>query len=343
MVMGLLYHRRLWIPGILILFAGAIYFHEQIGQSILDAGERCIIVILPSLYLFSILAAFCIKSGMLEQLAEPFGKHRAKAVIWLIVIFSQMGGYPTGAQLLHSLYQEGGISREQEEKLLCACMGSGFGFLFATVGGNLRTALMLWLILSVPNWILAYFFIRSMPSVNQNSIRSESKTFSALLTESVESAAAAMLKICGMILAFGALMGILNGISGEIPPLIGSILEISSLSEYTHHGGSLPVAAGLLSFGGLCVHIQIAAVCENHIDWKRFWICRILTAGISGLLCTFSMNFLFPESVPVFLEETTVSIHSSSSMIPTCCLLVMSVFVLKKYDFFHKILTNEQK
>ena len=328
------------ISGILLLFSGAVYFHEQVGQSVLNAGERCIFVILPSLYFFSILAAFCVKSGFLEILAKPSGKN---AALWLIVCFSQIGGYPVGAQLLHHLYLEGRISRKLEQKLLCACVGCGFGFLFATVGGSTGNALLIWLILSIPNFLLAAFFLRSETSEMQKPELPEQKPFSVLLTESVESAASAMLKICGMILAFGALTGILEGISGKLPPVIGSILEISSLTEYMHSGGILPIAVGLLSFGGFCVHFQIAAVCENHIHWGMFLFCRVLTALCSGLLCAICMKYLFLEQIPVFLTETRISAYSTPSRIPAFCLLLMSVFVLKKYDFFHKILTNCKK
>lgn len=337
---GLKSRQILLILGILTCFSGAVYFHQQAGQGVLNAGERCITVILPSLYLFSILASFCVKSGFLELLAKPFRKN---AVLWLIVFFSQLGGYPVGAQLLHSMYQEGKISEAQEQKLLCACFGCGFGFLFATVGGNVRTALLVWLILTVPNLLLAGVFLRRMKTEIQPDETPVRKPFSVLLTESVESSASAMLKICGMILAFGAFMGMLEGLTGKIPSVVRSILEISSLSEYMKSGGILPAAVSLLSFGGLCVHCQIASVCENRIQWGMFWLCRILTSVSSGLLCAVSMKFLFPESVPVFLSEMQISVHSTPSRIPACCLAVMSVFVLKKYDFFDKMLTNCKK
>ena len=328
----------------LIVFGSAVYFHEQTGQEVLNAGERCITVILPSLYFFSVLTAFCVKSGILEYFAYPFQSvSKSDAVLWVVVIFSQIGGYPVGAQLLHNLYQEGKISETQEQNLLNVCMGCGFGFLFATVGGNVKTALWVWLMLSIPNLLLANFFIRSEKSEAKKQILPVRKSFSVLITESVESAATAMLKICGMILAFGAGMGILKGLFGELNEIFSSILEISNLSDYMRHGGNLPIAVGLLSFGGLCVHFQLAAVCENHIDWLKFWLCRVLTAGSSMLFTALSIKFLFPESISVFLPETEISFHSSPSMIPSCCLAVMSVFVLKKYDFFDKILTNCKK
>ena len=328
----------------MFLFSSAVYFHEQTGQAVLEAGERCITVILPSLYFFSVLTAFSVKSGILEYLAYPFQKiFKADAVLWIVVLFSQIGGYPVGAQLLHNLYHEGRISQKQEQNLLCVCMGSGFGFLFAAVQGNTKIALWMWLMLSIPNLLLACFLIRS-EKVNFDKMPVPvKKSFSVLITESVESAAAAMLKICGMILAFGAWMGILKGFFGELHPILNSMLEISSLSDYMHHGGTLPAAAGLLSFGGICVHFEIAAICEGHLSWLKFWFCRLLSAGSSVFLTSVSLKYLFPESLPVFLSGTEISVSGSTNYIPACCLAVMSVFVLKKYDFFHKILTNCKK
>ncbi len=336
------YDKFLLLSGMLLFFSGAVYFHEAVGREILNAGTRCIFVILPSLYLFSVLAAFCVKSGFLELLSEILQKVLKFNSVWLVVLFSQIGGYPVGAQLLHSMYQEGRISQEQEENLLCSCMGCGFGFLFAIVGGNMRVALVLWLVITMPNLLLAGFFLRSVPEVRKNKM-TERKTFSVLLTESVENAAAAMLKICGMILAFGACMGILNGLTGKLNQIIASILEISNVSEYMRNGGTLPVVAGLLSFGGLCVHFQIAAICENHICWMKFLLCRIFTAVSAGLLCRFCLPYLVPESVPVFLTVPLTPAYSTENAVPACCLAVMSVFVLKKYDFFRKSLTNSEK
>lgn len=334
--------KNLLLIWVLISFTGAVYFHEQVGKAVLEAGKRCISVILPSLYLFSILSVFMIKSGILEYFTRPLRKISPHAELWGIVFFSQIGGYPTGAQLLHSLYQEGRLTKQQEENLLCSCMGSGFGFLFATVGGNLTLALTLWGILSLPNFFLAWLILRSMPE-QENFSLPERKNFSVLLTESVENAAAAMLKICGMILAFSAWTGIFNNIIAHLPEWAESILEISNLTKYMQNGGNLPTAVSLLSFGGICVHIQLATISENHFNWKKFWLSRSLTAGISGILCRTGMKFLFPESIPVFWSETKVSLYSAPSAIPTYCLILMSVFLLKKYNFFANSLTSAEK
>ena len=343
---------QVFIMGIVLctLLTGAVYFHTQVSRAVIMAGKRCFLSVLPSLYLFSILAAFFVKSGILEGMAKPFQRFCQKvfktdALLLMIVFFSQIGGYPVGAQLVHSLYQEGRISEAQERTLLCVCMGCGFGFLLGTVHGNPSTVLFIWLVMSVPNFFLALLFLRNMYTEIRNESRQNQKAFAVLLTESVESAASAMLKVSAMILAFAALMGIAEGIFSNPDDIIRSMLEISNLSGYAQNGSSLPMTAALLSFGGICVHLQIGAVCENHMAWGKFWLCRIVTSVMTYGLCRLGLHWIVPVYLPVFLSETQLSaVRSSSlSMIPGCCLAVMSVFVLKKYDFCNKILTNLKK
>ena len=151
-----------------------------------------------------------------------------------------------------------------------------------------------------------------------------------------------MIKIMSMIIAFSAVMGMAEAIFSDPGDLIRSILEISHAAEYARHG-SLSITAALLSFGGLCVHLQIAAVCENHLLWGKFMLYRLLMAGLTYGLCFLCMKYLFLGDLAVFLPETAVSSAHDGNMIPGCCLMLMSVFVLKKYHFFQKSLTNAEK
>lgn len=325
------------------LFLGTVVFHTQVRQAVISTGTRCLTVIVPSLYLFSILAVGCVKSGFLEWLVRPFQKFcKADLSLWGIVLFSQIGGYPIGGQLLHTLYQEQKISRQQEQDLLCVCMGCGFGFLFAVVGGSTRTALLLLACMVLPNLLLAMWILRNCPKGSESE-QKEPLSVSCLITESVSSGAESMLKICSMILAFGAFMGILQGIAGTLSPLVRSILEISNLTDYLQNGGHLPEAVALLSFGGICVQLQISAVTENHLAWVKFLLCRVVVSGLSYGLCRLMFFCIPAEKIPVFLTEYQYSVSRFPDLLPVCCLMLMSVLVLKKYHFFYKILTNSKK
>jgi hypothetical protein len=174
-----------------------------------------------------------------------------------------------------------------------------------------------------------------------------------VLTESVESGAAAMLKICGMVLAFAALLSIAEAVGlfqlltllmptgmENATALVQSILEISCITEYMQQGGSFPMAAALLSFGGICVHLQAASICDGNFAWGKFWMCRILTAFMSYGFCSVGFRILCRgETVAVMLGQT-VSSTSGSTPVPGLCLLLMSVLLLQRQEKLRRKMTD---
>lgn len=323
---------------ICLLMAGAIVFHSGVQSAVLSAGERCVRTLVPSLYFFSILAAGCIRSGILEGVSAGRKLCHTDSYLLAVVIFSQLAGYPVGAQMLHTMRTNGTISEASERRMLCVCIGCGPGFLLGTVCGQLPLRAALWMMLSVslPNILFAFYLARGTELT-----RTQTKHVSGvmLLTDSVESAASAMLKISGMVMAVAAVLAILEGLTvfcffGEhTVTLVKSIAEISCITEFMHNSGSLPMAAALLSFGGICVHLQAAAICEGNLPWLRFWLIRILCSAAAYGICSIGMHWMFPDALPVVLtDQTQIPSVYGGSIIPGCCLLVMSVLLLKRQN-----------
>ncbi len=316
----------------LVLILLTSVWNTAVRGSILDAGERCLTVLIPSLYFYSLLAAFCIRSDGLRYVSRLFRKN---GLLWGIVLFSQIGGYPVGAQLLHELEVSGVISQHQKNRMLCVCFGCGPGFLLGTVCRGLPARLCLWMMLSVilPNLLLAPFFLRG---IEPGETVHPSVPLTHQITQAAESAANAMLKVTAMILAFAACMGILDGMGAfSLLPerwavLVRSVLEVSSITELLPAGGSLPMAAACLSFGGSCVHLQTEAICGAP-DWGKFLLIRAASAIMSYGICTLGVRYLFREIVPASLCVTEPQL-TTGSMLPGACLLVMSVMLLRRSD-----------
>ena len=281
-------------------------------------------VLLPSLYLYAMLASMLIRSGFIARLSRPLGTWG----MLLIVLFSQIGGYPVGAQMLHEMCRSKAISPAQERKWLCVCMGCGPGFLFGTVCREMPPGLCAWMLLScsLPPVLLA-IFLRDDAKLPETAFSS----FSALFTQSAESAANAMLKVTAMVLAFAGCMGILEGMGfWEILPQhwessVRSFLEVSCVTNVT----SLPFAAAALAFGGLCVHLQIAAICEGNVDWGRFWLCRGISAVMAFGICKLGTDVLLRDAVPAALQSPRPALTTGSPL-PGLCLLIMSLMLLHK-------------
>ncbi|MBQ8928576.1 MAG: hypothetical protein IJ055_09950 [Oscillospiraceae bacterium] len=308
--------------GLFVLAAGC---HARTVQGIAAAGLRCVQVLVPSLYFYSVLAGFAVSSGMLRltRCLRPLCRVlHLDAELLAVLLFSQIAGYPVGAQLLHGMYREGRITRAQEGRLACVCMGAGPGFVLGTVGGVLPPRTARWLLLSVslPGVLLGLVILRGERTAGAPA--GTPPGLAVLLTDAVERAAQAMLRICAMVLLFGALTALLDPVMpGTLP--WRSVLEVSFL---TREALPLPAAAALLAFGGLCVHCQVAAVCEGALPWGRLLLCRGICAAGAGVLC-YALLHVFPQALPAAVIPGT-AVQPSAHPLPGLCLMLMSVLLV---------------
>ncbi len=350
-------HGKQWLAGTLLLLgtAAAFLYWREVGAALRDAGERCVTVILPSLYLCSILAAMCVRAGVTDCLARPLGwllrPMRGDGALLAVLMFSQLGGYPIGAQLLHALHRQGRLSLRRMRSLLCVCICSGPAFLLGTVCGSMGLdAKIGWLLLgsaALPNLAAGLCLLRGSGGGEQTG-RASLHWNAQVLTDSVEAGAAAMWKVCSMILFFAGGMGILNA-AGILPALsrwlseelripevralglLESLLDVSCLPGYLECGGSLPGAAALLSFGGICVHCQLAALCGGQLPWGRFLLTRSAAAAVSYGLCGLLLKLCRFGTVPAALGDPAFQpVPSRESGWAGVCLVVMSVMVMAR-------------
>lgn len=339
----------------LLLLALAVSGHREISAAVLSAGRRCVMIIIPSLYLFSVLSALLVRSGILDMLALPIDRlsrrlFRMDGALLVTLLFSQIAGYPVGAQLLQEMHRKSEID---VKPLLCVCFGCGPAFLLGTVFAVFHAApelaLLMLLSMALPNLLAALLIARRSGLTGKNGAIRQLSLTPETMTASVESGASAMLKICSMILLFSAGMAMLStgmrslaeyllpaGIQNA--PLLrstaASILEISNITEFLQNGGSLPAAAALLSFGGICVHLQNAAIYGGSFPWRQFLLVRMLCALCAGSLCRAGLAILYHAQLqPVFLTQPQYTpALQTERVLPVLCLVIMSVMLLRRQE-----------
>lgn len=325
----------------------AVRYHSTVSLGILDAGSRCVYVIIPSLYLFSILAALFVRTGALSCMGErihPLSRRvpGMDGSLLMVLLFSQLGGYPVGAQLLHQLRRDKVLTAAQERSLLCACVGCGPAFLLGTVCSHMppRLTCLLFLSIVLPNLVLGWI-VTKCSRISVSGTASPGVSLNAeKLVSAVESGASAMVRICSMILLFGAGMGVMQGMGLLLSQenregrFLSAVLEISCITDYISGGGSLPMAAALLSFGGICVHLQIAAICDGNLAWLQFWLCRITAAVTSYGLCFWGIRLLYRGQVPAGLVSPSPfnAVPANGNHAAVLCLLLMSVMLLIRWE-----------
>ena len=307
--------------------------------------QRCLTVIVPSLYGMMIVSAMLTKSGILSR----FGNMG----VWL---FSQAAGYPVGIKLLSSRLELGQIDRRSACLLSGVCFGAGPAFVFGCVssglyGSDRAGALILASCVSA-NLLLTLALLPFLKGIPASGKAREPVRLSAeSAMECIISAGHSMAAICLTVTAFSAaaqfleLLGItpvatkgLAAVSSRsqvvCEKLVYALWDVTAAAELPVGDFTLlPAISALVSFGGVCVFAQLKAVCTSRIPILPVVLLRIAASLLSFVICRLALPI-------VMLGETasaaSLSLHKSPSPVPSVMLMLMTVYLYRKNSEFQQ-------
>ena len=320
------------------------FFPTDVKLAVGEGINRCISVIIPSLYAMITASAILIKGGILSVIGRDiapltrriFGMDGEEGSIFL---FSLVSGYPVGAKMIYSMYTEGRLSKRNAELMAGLCFGSGTAFFFgcaassAEIGkailiSNITAEILLAAVMSI-------YFRRS-----ENLEKKSRKTgISAdMLTECVCSSGKSLGEMCCCVVIFSVLAKILEkiGFFGYISAnggIIKAILDITAISEISV---DVPTAAALISFGGLCVFFQISAIFRGKLSMLPFLMIRTAATFLSWGICRIYLKFFVSEKAAMVFAPVS-RFHSESSPVPSVMLILMTGVVILETAKIHKI------
>lgn len=240
------------------------------------------------------------------------------------VLFGLVGGYPTGALLTQELFESGDIDSKQARRMMCFNFCGGCGFIITAVGtatfGNAKIGRMLFLSNVASSLIIGFLL-----SFKEKRIKKGTYSFSEYvplgdaLVLATPKSAQSVIVISSYIVLFSALVSIV-----KIPKILLPLLEITNgvcSGEFP-----LPLTAFFLSFGGICIHIQISSVLKKiNMNYFEFLLFRLICATVSYFVMKV-MLFFCPVDVAVFADYST-SVQLSSVNVTLSVLLVVGCFV----------------
>lgn len=298
--------------------------------------------IVPSLLSVLIIFYIIMKTGAKNVLAKWFGIVSVKLFnlpksTFPAIFLGLIGGYPTGALLTQELLVNDEIDDAQARKMLKFNFCGGCGFIITAVGfshfGSTRIGIVLFLsnvISSVIIGILLSMFEKKGDNdflPYQNGL-----PLGDAIVQSVESAMKCILSITAFIVLFSAFKGVF-----KIPSWLMPVVEISN-GICAQNSFSLALTSAYLSFGGLCIHLQLLPVISKcKMKYFDFLFYRVLSALISYAVTEILLLF-FPFEISVFSNQSqtiakisSVNITLSILMILGCFVLVLDLSSKKKY------------
>lgn len=309
---------------LLSLATMCVIFQNEVSAEVYEAFVRCITDIIPPLFAMSVISSIIMRSGALKRLLS-----RAKFDIESLnaFIFGNIGGYPIGARLCSEMVSECTYSKECVSNLFCSSFNCGPAFAIAVsyaIYGNAVCGLGAYLSILLSNLILYIIYIaknRSSKQCDDNYCFNTST-----VVESVINSAHSMINITAMICAFSVVTALLKCLFPSLfTSTIQAIFEISKICDLQYP--SLWVVTSLLSFGGLCVQMQVLSIASSKYNLKTFYISRLVQIPTAALISLIADRaFSLTESISV--STNTVSFSQSNSIVPFICVIFMLIIAL---------------
>lgn len=338
-----------------------IAFVKDVTAAVLNSVKVCLEVMIPSLYAFIVISGFIVSSGLYAVLSKPFGLisryiFRIPQEYFSVFLIGSVGGYPIGAQLLSGIVKENRIDKDTASHMLSYCYLAGPAFICGIAGvrlfSDVKIGMLIFGAIIGANFLVAFFTGLGRPVPERSSSKIKLDMSFDCLIRSISKGAAGMFSICGIIVFFSSIICILDklNIIGAAAKLAESLLEltytdsiaavktfieISNIASLTPGNYDLiPLSAALLSFGGLCVLMQIQGFTSGVLSTKRFYLCRIISMFISYFLCKILIVICNVNSIYVTAPGKIVP--RQNSPIPTVFLLIMTILLLSNISMAKK-------
>ena len=280
----------LTFSSILFMLITLIVMPTTISSGIYIGISVCAKIIIPSIFPFSVLCIFCIESGIIEKYVKtPF------AFSVFIFVLSLLGGYPVGANLISTAYENGKISKNDSEKLLFVCINAGPAFVITAIGGVVfnSTRLGVYLFLShvLASSTLFLLNAKRFCEIKLENKLSQKTQLSKAFVLAVGKSSGALINICSYVILFS---GITNLFSNKY---LVCFLEITNASINTKN---IYLISFLLGFSGVCIIMQIISISNEFLTKRVTLVTYRILHGILSVFFLKALFFLFPVKIETF-------------------------------------------
>lgn len=287
--------------GILVLILDA----KTALQGASEGIHLCLYTIIPSLLPFFVLTMLL--TGALIGSRIPFLKPlciicRIPDGTESLLLTGMLGGYPTGAQLVKESWLDGNLDTNTAATMLVICNLAGPAFIFGIIAKQFSSAATVW-ILWIIHILSALLCARILPGTKMQSAMN-ARSHNTSLTDAVQRSIRVTALVCSWIILFRVILSFLRRwflwlLPDALQVLVYGLLELANgcceLYRISSKGLRFVAAAGMLSFGGLCVTMQTSSVCQG-LPFRRYIPGKLIQMSISIILALFAQKLLFVSS-----------------------------------------------
>ena len=320
-------------------------FPKETAASTVNSINVCLNSIIPSMFAFMVISDYILSSGMYRVIFRPvlpIMKKIIKADDETVSVFmlSLFGGYPVGVTLLRdrTAYNSDYHEIAGYTSSFCYCISPSFAIIMLGNGifGSTAAGIVIYLS-DILSCLIAGAIVSRIHDIRYGT---RSVPLKGTITDAVNCASKSLFTVCTVIVAFNIVLtcitGLLRAFGISLPDELIGTLEISNLLKTDSHGaGTIPLAAAVSSFGGVCVLLQCAAIIKGAFPIKHFLIARIPCAGLSAAISWVILQFLdISVSASTFSADYIYEFSANKVIVPV--LIAMCIIIFHNSDKIFK-------
>lgn len=325
---------------ILICLVMLFRYPDESKNGVIKGIEICLYTIIPSLFPFMALSTYIIKSNILSpfyKVISPLSKlfFRQPPCAISVIIMSVIGGFPVGIKMTSDLYMQGQIAKEQAQRLCLFCMNGGPAFVITTVGlgmlGSMKAGIIVYISLCISalvSGVISSFIAEKNKEIAIN--RSEISLPISSLSVAVSDTMQSIITICAWVILFSSAASCLQnmGLNEKVYMVTCSLLEVTNGCIILSDKASISVIAGIIGFGGFCVHFQVLSFLKNTgIKYGYFLVSRVLNGVFSAILTQLFLFFM-PVETDAFSNFDKNAVYSFSVSFPAFFVVIIMCIIM---------------
>ena len=260
--------------------------YKTINFSIINSSNIFFYKIFPSLFVMLLISNILTEINLVNYINIPF-KYINKKLFKInsntsyIFLISILTGTPGNCLTIKNLYENNSITKNDIQKIILFTHFINPFFIINNI--KYKTILVL-LSHYLSNIIIGIIYRNKYKNIDSNYIKSNNKKISNILFDSIDKSIHTSIFILGTIITFNIISSSFNS------KLLNSLLEFSIGINYINslnisYKVKTILCGGLLSFGGICIHIQVYGILNKiNIKYIPYLISRIIHSIITCLI-----------------------------------------------------------
>ena len=297
--------KKLLLPLVFLTAMVFILFHAKESRLDLQEGLRlCAENVVPSLFPHLVLSELFVSNLTFSEGDSLFSRlftrfFRLPSASAPIMLIGAICGFPIGARLSAKLCREGFLTQREAEILCAYANNTGPAFVISGVGAALFGSVRIGLFFFLAE-ILASLFCMLLSSFFRPKIKKRAGVLPpckpSSFVESVRSSSFALVNICGFVLFFSLVTGMLCRAFSSCSLLISSFLEVTNACKTASlFATNAPKTASVfasfaIGFGGLSAAMQSALCMKEGGLSFALYLPRKLLQGILSVFFFFLLT-----------------------------------------------------